>query len=106
MISRHHSMLTVLSIAGLALATPFATQAAPPPGRLLASQCAQCHGTNGHSVSGIDSLAGESAKELHDEMREMQNKTDHPDDIMHHIAAAYTDQQLWLIAQYFSTIPK
>lgn len=36
-------------------------------GRLLVSQCAQCHGTNGHSVTEWDSIAGEG-NELADEM--------------------------------------
>lgn len=38
-------------------------------GRLLGSQCAQCHGTNGVSSSGIDSLKGEDnlAHEIYDD---------------------------------------
>jgi len=44
-------------------------------GRLLASQCAQCHGTKGVSVTSWDSLAGESASELIEEVDEYKNRT-------------------------------
>ncbi|WP_425485618.1 c-type cytochrome, partial [Hydrogenophaga aromaticivorans] len=40
-----------------------------PPGRLLASNCFQCHGTNGRGP-GFERLAGESADEIYDELRE------------------------------------
>jgi len=42
----------------------------PVNGRLLASQCFQCHGTNGHSVNGWDSIAGESYAEILEELVE------------------------------------
>lgn len=73
---------------------------APSAGRLLASQCAQCHGTDGHSVTGIDSLAGESASEIVEEMQEMKQEPEN--DIMHKQALGYSDQEIQLIAQYFA----
>lgn len=76
---------------------------AETPGRLLASQCAQCHGTNGRSVSDIDGLAGESAQEILEELREMKASAD-TGDIMHRQAKGYTDEQLQLIANYFATL--
>ena len=39
--------------------------------RLLASGCFQCHGTNGRGP-GFERLAGESADEIYDELREMR----------------------------------
>lgn len=69
--------------------------------RLLASQCAQCHGTNGHSVGDIDSLAGED--DLSGELDEMRNKSN-PDDIMEHQALGYTDDQIRRIAAYYATV--
>ncbi len=68
--------------------------------RLLASQCAQCHGTNGHSVGDIDSLAGED--DIAGELREMSNKSN-PDDIMEHQAMGYTSDQIRRIAAYYAT---
>lgn len=72
--------------------------------RLLASQCAQCHGTNGKAVGEMESLAGESYAELLDELREMKADLD-PRDIMHRQAAGYTDDQLARIARYFASLP-
>jgi cytochrome c553 len=77
--------------------------AAPPAGQLLASQCAQCHGTNGNGP-GFDELAGKSASELYNEMREMKARTS-IESIMDRQARGYTDAQLRLIADYLSTLP-
>lgn len=74
--------------------------AAPPAGRLLASQCAQCHGTNGNGP-GFDKLAGMSARELSNEMREMKYRNN-AEGIMDRQAHGYTDAQIQLIANYLS----
>ena len=55
--------------------------------RLLSSQCAQCHGTNGYSVSSFDGLAGE-ADEVLEEMAEYHFKPNFG--IMAAQAKAYT----------------
>lgn len=78
--------------------------AGPPPGRLPAAQCAQCHGTNGYSVSGIDGLAGNEAKDLYDKLVDMRDGDDRG--IMHLQARGYTDAQLRLIAEYFASLPE
>jgi sulfide dehydrogenase cytochrome subunit len=89
------------------LATTFITAASAQTvsagsGRLLASNCFQCHGTNGRSVGGIDRLAGMSASELIGEMREMRAKTP-GNDIMKVHARGYTDAQITEIANYFAS---
>jgi cytochrome c553 len=68
------------------------------PGRLLASNCFQCHGTNGH---GMEGLAGESVSEISEELYEMQRETIGTD-IMHVYAQGFTDEQIGLIADYLS----
>jgi cytochrome c553 len=75
------------------------TPAAPPPGRLLASNCFQCHGTNGRG--GVETLAGESAGEIYNELKEMQGKSSPEMMDMH--ARGYTDAELKLIANYFAS---
>ena len=90
-------------ILGLLLATSGAmaqnvTQ--PPAGRLLASNCFQCHGTNGSG--GFERLAGMSAREVVSEMREM--RSDSSPDIMDVHARGYTDAQLQLIGNYFASL--
>ena len=91
--------LSVLSIGVLLGSTPATAQV--PPGRLLASQCAQCHGTNGQGP-GFDELAGKSANDLYNDLREMKLRP--VEGIMDRQARGYTDQQLRLIADYLSTI--
>lgn len=75
------------------------TTTAPPPGRLLASNCFQCHGTNGKG--GVESIAGESAGEIYNELKEMQRKT-REIEMMDMHARGYTDAQIKQIADYFS----
>lgn len=73
---------------------------APPAGRLLASNCFQCHGYDGKSKVGFERLSGESASEIYGELREMRTKS--RPDIMDVHARGYTDAQLRLIADYLS----
>jgi len=96
-----HLRFVFLGLSSLILLIPFTGQAAPPPGRLLASQCAQCHGTDGRAVGGMDRLAGESMNELWEEMLEMKYSGD-MGDIMHRQAKGYTEEQIRLIAQYYA----
>lgn len=66
------SPLTRAVLCACLAASSLPALAAPPPGRLLAAQCAQCHGTDGVAVADIDSLAGMDAAELSEDMQEMQ----------------------------------
>lgn len=75
------------------------TTAEPPAGRLLASNCFQCHGTNGKG--GAETLAGESASEIYNELKEMQRKTTEVKMMDMH-ARGFTDVQIRLLADYFS----
>lgn len=94
------------ALLALAVTLPLSALADDPTiNRMLASQCSQCHGTNGYAVSGIDSLAGESAREIREEMNEMQLEGT-PDEIMDHQALGYSDDQIRRIAEYFSSLPE
>lgn len=94
------SLFALAAVPTLVLAQ--ATSTVEVPGRLLASNCFQCHGTNGSG--GFERLAGMSASELIDEMREMRLKN--PPDMMDVHARAYTDAQIELIADYFAQLPR
>ncbi|AVZ78596.1 cytochrome C [Zoogloeaceae bacteirum Par-f-2] len=74
----------------------------PDLARNLAATCANCHGTNGKSVGGMDSLAGEPRDKLMQKLMAFK-RGEKPASIMHQIAKGYTDEQLGLIADYFST---
>lgn len=78
-----------------------AVTAEPPPGRLLAAQCAQCHGTDGRG--GFEAIAGKPASDLYNDLREMKQRP--PETIMDRQARGYTDAQLRAIAEYLATLP-
>ena len=90
-------LLGLIPLAGMAQ-----TAGGPPPGRLLASNCFQCHGTNGNAVSGFERLAGMPAKKFAEEMREVKTETDEAG-IMKPHANAYTDAQLREMGKYFAS---
>ena len=76
----------------------FAQIAQADNGRLLASQCFQCHGPNGRSKGEIDSIAGKSASDLYGDLLEMKHKK--KVEIMHMQAKIYTDEELLQLANY------
>jgi cytochrome c553 len=70
-------------------------------GRSLAATCANCHGTNGASVGGMESLAGKPKDEIVRKMQEYKSGAK-PATIMHQLAKGYTDQQIELLAAWFA----
>lgn len=70
------------------------------PGRLLASNCFQCHGTNGKGP-GFDTIAGKSSSEIYKELKQFQSGKE-GDGIMSRHAMAYTDAQIQLLANWLS----
>jgi sulfide dehydrogenase cytochrome subunit len=101
----HRFLTPVAAAMGIAaLLAGASALAEPPAGRLLASQCFQCHGTNGQARGDIDSLAGESYREILEEMMEMKYEAGE-NDIMHSQARGYSDEQLVDIAIYLAGLP-
>ena len=92
---------TAMALGGLAATT---VSAAPPAGQLLASQCAQCHGTNGGGP-GFDSIAGKPADDLYGDLIDMKYSTQ-IESIMDRQARGYTDAQLYDLSNYLSTLPQ
>ena len=77
------------------------------PGRLLASNCFQCHGTNGTPVAGgFDKIAGESVNEIVSELSEMRAEAiamaEHPIMTVH--AQAYSLAEIDMIARYLANV--
>lgn len=97
--------LTTAIVASLLLMIGTAVAEPVPNGRLLASQCFQCHNAKGVST-GFDSITGESVSEIYNELREMRAKATTEKEIMHSQAAIYTDAEMMEIAKYLSTLPK
>ncbi len=69
------------------------------PGRAMAANCFQCHGTNGYASE--LKIAGESSSEIIGELNEMKFKSPGAN-IMNVHAQAYTTEEIKLIADYFS----
>jgi sulfide dehydrogenase cytochrome subunit len=74
-------------------------------GRLLASGCFQCHGTNGLN-GGFGTLAGVGKEDLLNKLNQDMRTKDARISIMNPHARGYTSYQLSLIANYFSRLPK
>lgn len=69
------------------------------PGRVLASNCFQCHGTNGYA--GELKIGEQSASSIISDMNEMRTKNP-GSNIMNVHARAYTADEIKLIANYIS----
>ncbi len=69
-------------------------------GRLLASNCFQCHGTNGKG--GFDAINGKSVGEIYSKLKEFQAGKE-GDGLMTKHALGYTDAQLVALDKWLST---
>ncbi len=99
---RHLKALPAILLCSLSLAA-WAQQPADN-GRLLASNCFQCHGTNG--VNGaFGNLAGVPQKDLLDKLNDMRLKPAGANLMAPH-ARGYTNTDLYWITYYFSRLPK
>ena len=79
-------------------------QAGPDPtiaGRVLASNCANCHGVDGRSAGGMPTLAGYQRDAMITTMQAFRSGQ-RSATIMHQLAKGYTDEQLVLLAEHFS----
>ncbi len=83
------------------LSASLAQQSKSPPGRLLASNCFQCHGPS-EASPGFEKLTGKSVNKLLKEMREYRSGAE-GEGIMTRHALGYTDQQLHDLAQWLSS---
>jgi cytochrome c553 len=93
-------------VLGVLLACATFAAAAQDVARSLAATCANCHGTDGHSVSKeVTSLAGMPKELLVSQMKAFQEGK-RPATVMHQIAKGYTDAQIDLIAGYLSAQKK
>ncbi|MGE5477960.1 MAG: c-type cytochrome [Bacteroidales bacterium] len=100
-------MKKLLPIAlGLVLAAPAlaADPSAPVSGSaaFLASNCFNCHGTDGKTTQAIPPLAGLEAGYIAEALKEYKDGSREAT-IMHQLAKGYTEEEIALISKYFAT---
>lgn len=92
---------------GIMAASPLilAADPLPPSGRLLASQCFQCHTVTAGGTGGFESITGIKATEMVKKLKEMRAKAK-PENIMERHSKGYTDAQILKLAAYLATLPE
>ena len=93
--------LVIAAIAAVFAGTAAAQAADPNLARNLAATCANCHGTNGVSQGGVESLAGAGKDDMIRKLKEYKAGTK-PGTIMPQLAKGYTDAQIDLVAGWFA----
>lgn len=72
-------------------------------GMMLSNSCAGCHGTDGKSPGAIPSINGKTADFISKSLQEFRSGTK-PSTVMGRHAKGYTDEEINLIAEYFSSL--
>ncbi len=101
-------LMVKTAVVAMVFAASFSAQAQAPDAlqvRSWAAGCANCHGTNGQALPGMESLAGVSQEDI---VRKMQDyKTGRrPATLMHQLSKGYSDEQIQAIAGYFAAQKK
>ena len=91
-------ILTVI-IAGF----PMSLHPASKEGMLLSLSCTSCHGTYGISPGTIPTIYGKSKEYIIKTMKEFRNG-EIDSTVMKLIALGYSDREIFLIANYFSSL--
>jgi cytochrome c553 len=94
-------LATALLLAGMATAQASNLNQA----RYIAANCANCHGTNGNSVGGMESLAGYDRDKFISVMKAFK-AGEKPATIMHQLSQGYSDEQIVALADFFASQSK
>lgn len=73
--------------------------------RVWAAACANCHGTDGRALQGMEALAGKDKDEMLQKLLDFKSGRK-PATIMHQLSKGYSDEQLAQIVAYFAAQKK
>ncbi len=73
-------------------------------GVMLSNSCAACHGTDGRSPGEIPSIYGKSSEFISQALLDFREDK-RPATVMGRHASGYSDEEIQLIAEYFSSLP-
>ena len=101
---RIKSLLCTLAILTAIIAgVPMSLHPAGKEGLLLSLSCTSCHGTYGISPGTIPTIYGKSREYIIKTMKEFRNG-EIDSTVMKRIAKGYSDREIFLIANYFSSL--
>ncbi|CAH1748330.1 Class I cytochrome c [Thauera humireducens] len=95
----------VVAASALLSTFPAQAEAGDRQVRVWAATCAACHGTDGHALAGMTSLAGRDADDLYALLSDFKSGV-RPATVMHQHAKGYSDDELKRLAQWFAAQPK
>jgi sulfide dehydrogenase cytochrome subunit len=73
-------------------------------GAMLSNSCAACHGTDGKSPGAIPSIYGKSSEFIKQALTDFREGK-RPATVMGRHATGYSDEEIQMIAEYFSSLP-
>jgi len=74
-------------------------------GVMLSNSCAACHGTDGKSPGAIPAIYGKSSEYISQALLNFREGK-RPASVMGRHASGYSDEEIQLIAEYFSSLPR
>jgi sulfide dehydrogenase cytochrome subunit len=74
-------------------------------GVMLSNSCAACHGTEGRSPGAIPGIYGKSSEYISQALLDFREGK-RPATVMGRHASGYSDEEIRLIAEYFSSLPR
>jgi len=100
---RLKTQFAAVLLSGVAASAAIAQDAAALHARALAATCANCHGTEGHTVDGsaVPSLAGMPKDYMLKQIKAFKDGS-RPATVMHQLSKGLTDQQVETLSTYFA----
>ena len=98
---QRYFVLTIIMLCTMAVAKA-ASFTEITRGVMLSSSCAACHGTDGISPGAIPSINGKSAEFISQALHDFREGK-RPATVMGRHAGGYTDEEIELITDYFSS---